>query len=235
MLNASKHKESSYSVRVDIKDFFPSIHKTDLFKAINNQSSHLPPFACKFEAMSLIGDICFDDSCRLPIGYSTSPMIANAVMFGLDTQLAELIKNDQAFGQSKITRYADDFIFSTDKKGACRAFVSEFETLLSKTTSPKLRINHDKTRFMSRGGGSTLITGLRVNNSGGVVVHPEYRDHVRLLLKLYKERRLSQDENQKLIGHLAYIQNVDPGFFTRLSFKFDLEIQRIRQPGKSGL
>jgi RNA-directed DNA polymerase len=233
LLNASKHKDSLYSVRIDIKDFFPSIRHTDLYKTINRQSSNLPPFACTYETMSLIGNICFDDNYSLPIGYSTSPTIANAVMFELDSQLVELTKNEAIFGKSKITRYADDFIFSTDRKGACRAFVSEFEALLNKADSPKLKINQEKTRFMSRGGGSTLITGLRVNNSGGVVVHPEYRDHVRLLLKLYKENRLGQEETQKLIGHLAYVQHVDPGFFTRLSFKFDLEIQRIRQPGKS--
>lgn len=231
--NASRHKESLYSVRIDIKDFFPSIQKTDLYRAINNQSSRLPPFSTETETLTLIGDVCFDEWHRLPIGYSTSPTIANAVMRDLDNQLARLTSNKSVFGQSQITRYADDFVFSTDKKGACRAFISEFEALLNRTTSPKLKINHEKTRLMSRGGGSTLITGLRINNSGGVVVHPDYRDHVRLMLRLYKSERLTQDDIPRLLGHLAYIENVDPGLFTRLSFKFDLEIQRIRQPGKT--
>ena len=32
----------------------------------------------------------------------------------------------------------------------------------------------------------------------------------------------------KLVGHLAYIQHVDPALFTKLSFKFYREIERIR-------
>lgn len=81
---------------------------------------------------------------------------------------------------------------------------------------------------MSRMGGSTLITGLRINQQGNVRVHANYRDHVRLLLKHYSAGKLNAEESQKLIGHLAYLENVDPKLFTRLSFKYFLDISKLR-------
>jgi RNA-directed DNA polymerase len=226
--NATAHSDSTYSVRIDISDFYHSIKSSDLVQAIWAAKSLLPPWACEPDSLALIENVCFDQAGRLPIGYSTSPGIANAVMYKMDCHLAALISNEKDFGAAVVTRYADDFIFSTDKPGACNKFLAAFEKTLVATKSPTLSINAAKTRFMSRPGGSTLVTGLRINNLGGVVVHANYRDHVRLLLKLYKEKRLMADDVPKLVGHLAHIQHVDPALFTKLSFKFYEDIARIR-------
>ena len=91
-----------------------------------------------------------------------------------------------------------------------------------------MRLNESKTRFMSRARGSTLITGLRVNGQGVVGVHPNYRDHVRLLVKLYAHGKLRSDDVQKLRGHLAFIEHADPRLFTRLSFKYFDKIAALR-------
>lgn len=226
--NASIHRGSRYSVRVDISKFFESIRRNDLLLVIEQTKDFLPPWAITTEAINLVAKVCFDRDGKLPIGYSTSPSIANAVMFNIDSALVERIAKEAEFGQAKLTRYADDFVFSTDKEGGCNAFVVALSQILLQTQSPSLTINQTKTKFMSRGGGSTLITGLRVNNQGNVVVHANYRDHVRLLLKLYKAEQLKVDDIPKLIGHLAHIQHVDPALFTKLSFKFHKEISTLR-------
>lgn len=226
--NANAHKDSLYSVRVDIENFFNSIRSCDIAHTLHQNKNLLPEWAINQEVAVLVQKSCFDQQDRLPIGYLTSPVIANAVMFKIDESLQDLISDQAEFGQSKLTRYADDFLFSTDKRGACHNFVREIEKILELSDRPKLKVNIKKTKFMSRGGGSTLITGLRVNNNGGVVVHPEYRDHIRLLLKLYKKEQLKKSEIPQLIGHLAHIQNIDPSFFTKLSFKHHEEISKIR-------
>lgn len=227
--NARVHKLSQYSVRVDIKDFFPSIRSEDLLRLIEASKSKLPSWVSNSEVPQFLRKACFDRHNRLPIGYPTSPIIANAVMFDLDNELLRLIgASPMQFGQAHLTRYADDFVFSTDKIGACQSFVEAMFDALTKTTSPRLSINGPKTRFMSRKGGSTLVTGLRINQSGVVRVHPTYRDHVRLLLKLYSLGRLEAEEQQRLIGHLAHIEHVDPQLFTRLSFRYFAEISTLR-------
>lgn len=226
--NATKHSSSLYSVRVDIAKFFPSITHSDLEKTLISSTDSLPPWATEPEGIALISKVCFDRNGRLPIGYSTSPAIANAVMFQLDARLSEEISKFADYGNAVLTRYADDFVFSTDRGGACKKFVTAIANVLATNHSPKLSINAPKTRFMSRAGGSTLVTGLRINNQGTVVVHADYRDHVRLLLKLYKGGDLKSEEVPQLLGHLAYVQHVDPALFTKLSFKYYPEIARIR-------
>lgn len=227
--NASSHKDSLYSVRVDLANFFPSIKSTDLNRIIVSSRTNLPTWTNDPNVNTLITKACFDSRFLLPIGYPSSPCIANAVMYEIDNKLLNTITTDSSrFGIATLTRYADDFVFSTNKRGACRSFIDVIKELLSNTSSPKLKINETKTRYMSRPGGSTLVTGLRINQDGIVRVHPSYRDHVRLLLKLYSIGRLTVDEHQKLRGHLAYIENADPRLFTRLSYRYYEDIARLR-------
>lgn len=227
--NANAHKASRYAVRVDIQRFFPSIRFNDLAQRLKRSKERLPDWANCEAFYRLVNRACFDSSSRLPVGYSTSPSIANSVMYDFDEALIECLRSrPDVYGDAVITRYADDFVFSTNKSGACREFVSTISKLTLETRSPALKINDDKTRFMSRAGGSMLVTGLRVNQRGVVRVHANYRDHVRLLLKLYASGRLGQDEHQKLVGHLAYVEHVDPILFTRLSFRYCDEIERLR-------
>ena len=227
--NAATHKDSLYSVRVDLTNFFPSIRSGDLRLAVVAAKTKLPFWALDADVGRLVATACFDQLDRLPIGYPTSPCIANAVMYEFDRALlSRIVTTPSRFGHAALTRYADDFVFSTDKRGACREFVDLIRKVVSTTTSPMLEINEGKTRFMSRPGGSVLVTGLRINQSGIVRVHPSYRDHVRLLLKLFSQGSLKLEEHQRLRGHLAFVEHADPGLFTRLSFRYYDEIARLR-------
>lgn len=227
--NAQAHRKSDYSVRLDISDFFPSVRSNDLFRAIEQARHLLEEWVFAPDFGKLVRQACFDKQDRLPIGYLSSPRIANAVMYELDIRLCRAIAADSArFGQAVLTRYADDFVFSTDKRGACKEFVEEIQAMLAACASPKLSINERKTRYMSRKGGSTLVTGLRVNMEGTVGVHPNYRDHVRLLLKLFSTGRLKVEDNEQLRGHLAFVEHADPRLFTKLSFKYYKEIAKLR-------
>jgi len=227
--NAEAHRKSAYSVRLDISNFFPSIRSQDLLKAIKEARPRFEGWVFTADFEQLVRQACFDKGDRLPIGYPTSPRIANAVMHELDIHLSQAIAADpERFGQAVLTRYADDFVFSTDKRGACRAFSDELQSTLAGCTSPKLSVNTPKTRYMSRRGGSTLVTGLRVNMDGKVGIHANYRDHIRLLLKLFSIGKLKAEEHEKLRGHLAFIEHADPSLFTKLSFKYYKEIANLR-------
>lgn len=227
--NAARHKDSLYSLRVDITGFFPAIKSIDLWNVIIREKSQLPTWASEPSCLQLLEKVCFDANQNLPIGFLTSPAIANAVMYEIDNSLSTKISDINKFGTATLTRYADDFVFSSEKKGACNTFYQVLSDLLQITNSPKLEINLGKNRYMSRGGGSTLITGLRINNQANVVVHKKYKSHIRLLMKLYSEERLKSDEIQQLIGHLAFIEHVDPALFTKLSFKYYENIAMLRE------
>lgn len=228
--NASLHQESLYSIRVDIDNFFNSIQPQDLISAIRENQANLPEWTKDGYVDELVTLSCFISRSYLPIGYLTSPQIANSVMFKIDSLLDEEFSNEGKYGVAKISRYADDFIFSTDKKGACKDALEKLKSIIEESEHPNLAINKKKTTYMSRPGGSARVTGLRINNQGKIIVHACYRDHVRLLLKLYKENRLNEEGGkEKLVGHLAHIQNVDPGLFTKLCLKYSSEIHELRK------
>lgn len=227
--NATVHKDSLYAIRVDLKSFFPSVKFNDLIQVIRRNGQYFSSFVTAADFEYVLQRACFDAQSRLPIGYPSSPIIANVVMYDFDQELMRTIQNaPDVYGDACLTRYADDFLFSTNKKGACQSFLSCIAELIKSTASPRLSVNTEKTRFMSRLGGSMLITGLRINNQAQVRVHANYRDHVRLLLKLYADNKLGGEECASLRGHLAYIEHTDPMLFTKLCFKYSEEIYRLR-------
>jgi len=226
--NANAHSKSKYSIRVDLSNFFQSIKSIDLFNVLNEQRCNISEIYFDPESIRTIELVCFDSNKRLPIGYPTSPSIANCVMHKLDLEIIQDISFDVSrFGKAIITRYADDFIFSTNIKGACAEFLKYITNKLDETASPSLKINHKKNRFMSRSGGSTFVTGLRIGADGGISIHADHRDHIRLLLKHFKNGVLAAEDKEKLRGHLAFIKHADPSLYTKLSYKFYNEIEKL--------
>lgn len=225
-INAKMHAESTFSIRIDIKNFFNSIKAEDLIKVIK-ESCQIADIYKSEEFNKLLIKSCFFIDHKLPVGYITSPFISNAVMLKIDNIIANAVRNKNIYGNAVITRYADDFVFSTDKVGACKKFYDYFENTLEKIDSPKLIINQNKTRIMSRRGGAMIITGLLVNNDGVVRATRKYRDQFRLLIKLYHQKRLKKDEIESLKGHISFIKNIDPLLFTKISFKYYEDIDNI--------
>lgn len=221
--NAIKHKKGRYFLKLDFKDFFPSI-KFDDFQPLIHQIN----IDFDKDALSdLIRLSCFYLQDRLPIGYPTSPIISNIVMFGFDTRIVATISDKNKYGKSNYTRYADDLTFSTNLKGACDSIKKKVEDILNDITSPNLKLNPQKTRFVSSTGGSALVTGLRICHDGHITIHRKYKDKVRLMLSLYGKSKLSADEIPSLKGHLGYIRHVDGPFYTKLQNKHFMSINKL--------
>ena len=226
--NANAHKRFNYMIRVDIKDFFESIKLDDLICVMRRNKKLLGAFSLDEELFDLLRRACFSNSGKLPIGYATSPMIANAVMGDWDAGLMKRLNERFDWGFC-LTRYADDFVFSTNIKGGCKEFLEEIEEFCKSRSCPSLVINEEKTKFMSKMRGA-IVTGLVINNDGNVRPGRRYRDSVRLLLSLYKKGSLDKSKYSSLSGHLSYVKYVDPSFFTTLSFKYFEEIDALMKP-----
>jgi RNA-directed DNA polymerase len=218
--NAAAHRASLYSVRIDFANFFPSIKFSDLQEVLRRNETSAPAWMARNGTLHALKQVCFLTDESLPIGFPTSPRIANVVMWQLDKALLALVTGDSAkFGRAALTRYADDIVFSSNRKSACSAFVDEVRKMLNACETPKLSLNLKKTKLMNRLGGSTLITGLRIKPNGEIGIHADYRDEIRLLLSLYSKGRLQPDEFRTLQGHLAFVRHVDPTLYTRLSYR----------------
>ncbi len=221
--NAIIHKRSKYFLKLDFKDFFPSIiyddFKHNLITSFGNLYST--------DDLEIIRLVCFYKGDILPIGYPSSPIISNVVMYDFDKKIIERISDKEKYGTVYYSRYADDLTFSTNLRGACNRIKNMVERIVREIKSPRLKLNTKKTVFASSSGGSALITGLRVCHDGHLTIHRKYKDKVRLLLSLYEKDRLGKDEIMSLRGHILYIRFVDGAFYTKLQKKYFKSIYEI--------
>jgi hypothetical protein len=227
--NAKLHKDNQFFLKVDLKNFFPSITYSDLIPKISAWHANAQPdWVLDDSAKDLIRLSCFFHGDTLPVGYPSSPIISNLVMIDFDIALSKIISDKKKYGDVIYTRYADDLILSTNKKGACRSLLSKVLTLIENTKSPNIEVNFTKTKIGSSSGGSASVTGLKICSNGHITIHRNQKDHIRLLLSLYKKGDLDPNEYLSLLGHLAYIHHVDSAFYSKLQSKYFKEIAELR-------
>lgn len=170
--NASIHRRKKRIIKVDIADFFPSIHfgrVSGMFQA--------PPFRFGKEAAIVLAQIaCLDDGIgALPQGGVLSPYIANMVCRRLDKRLAELAKEYRC----RFTRYADDITFSTndvaklDQGGLIKRIYDVIEAEHFTPNKGKTKVLTPKDR--------QIVTGVVVND--GVNVNRRYLRSIRATLR----------------------------------------------------
>jgi retron-type reverse transcriptase len=218
--NAQAHCEFQFTVRLDFKDFFPSIVPDDLLGRLvaldrwKNMDEEDRQFVADAAFIQFQKQLC------LAIGAPSSPMISNAVMYELDRRL-------QAFANERngaYTRYADDLFYSTNAKGQCREFVRHIVSELSEMESPRLVVNGEKTLYMSRGT-RRAVTGLMVTPQGDVSVGRVRKRYIRGLIHRYQEylagrTKFEEERTNELRGLLAFVLDVEPSFYNRLAQKY---------------
>lgn len=225
--NANKHRFNRFFLKMDLENFFPSISFDDFIPILRKwHDTAKPDWDLDSEAEEIIRKVCFYKDDQLVIGYPSSPVISNIVMYDFDLRVCSLLSGEQ-YGEVAYTRYADDLIFSTNTKGVCLQLKNHIQNLIKETESPKIRVNHAKTRLGSSTGGSASVTGLKICAAGHITIHKKQKDHIRLLLGLYKKDRLPDEEVKSLIGHLSYCHYVAPDFYTKLSKKYFNEIHKL--------
>lgn len=227
-LNAKTHQENRYFLKLDFKNFFPSIKFKDFEPYIQKWNNNRKVPFDDSDLLETIRQSCFyykDD--LLPIGFPTSPIISNIVMREFDIKISTLLSNKDDYGISVYTRYADDLTFSTDMKGACKKIKTLVTTSLREMGSPNLRLNPSKTKYVSSSSGSAFITGLRICHDGHITIHRKCKDKIRLLISLYKKGQLPEEEINSLKGHLSYIRDVDSSFYSKMQKKYFVTIGKL--------
>jgi len=223
--NADLHKDYEYSLRVDFEDFFPSIKPQNIISIVKD-SNLQEKYEFEDSDFQYLTNICFRKTYirnyrfGLAVGAPSSPIISNIVMFEFDRLLEDMSKDVDE--DSTVTRYADDIIFSTDKKGLCKEFHDNIEAKLNEQELLDLDLNQDKTAFMSRGT-KRVITGLVITNDGNVSIGYDKKEKIKRLVYKSSKNELEDDDILSLKGYLAYIQDVEPSFFDKLVIKYGSE------------
>lgn len=143
--NADQHVGATLLLKVDIKDFFPSISKARVEKLFVD-------LEVNSEVATLLASFLTING-KLPLGLPTSPIIANAICHGMDGDLSKLATSSG----STYSRYADDISFSTNTT------LPKTEVISAIAARHGFELAKDKTRISKRGQ-NHYVTGLSISD-----------------------------------------------------------------------
>lgn len=149
--NARPHIGREVVIRIDLKDFFPSITHAQVRKVFQD-------FGYPYRVAVLLASLCTVDG-RLPQGAPTSPALSNLVCETLDRRFAGL-KKKLGF---RYSRYADDLVFSSDNPRLPK-LIPFFRQVLREEG---LTVNESKVKVM-RQSRRQMVTGVVVNRKPNV-------------------------------------------------------------------
>ncbi len=227
--NAAAHTDASTVLKVDLKDFFPTItlaRVKGVFRkaGYREQIATLLALLCT-EAPRQISEVdgkqyylALGPRC-LPQGAPTSPGLTNTLCMRLDRRLQGAATK---LGW-RYTRYADDLTFSLPNNHKGKPQLGKLLGCISAIAVGEGFVVHpDKTR-VSRSGGRQRVTGLVVNGAGAPRVPRELKREVRAALhNLGKGKPLREGESlSKLAGMVAFISMTDRKLGEKLRAELD--------------
>jgi hypothetical protein len=217
LTNASAHTNARAVVKMDVKDFFPTVtlpRVRGIFRkaGYRKQIATLLALLCTEsprEVVELDGQtyyVALGPRC-LPQGAPTSPALTNTLCLRLDRRLSGLAK---ALGWT-YTRYADDLTFSLPRSHTGKPRLGALLGLVRRVVEAEgFQIHPDKTR-VARHGGRQQVTGLVVNGEGKPRVPRKVRRQLRAAAhNLRQGKPLKEGETiPRLIGYAAYVYMTD--------------------------
>jgi hypothetical protein len=236
---ASAHVGKCVVLRMDLKDFFPSISCARV-QAFFRIAGYPEPVA------DLLGGICTNAAPRalwsklprgiepallgeirnlyswrhLPQGAPTSPALANLCAYRVDCRLQGLADSMGA----AYSRYADDLAFSGDKgfERCVERFATQAASIL---LEEGFNVHHRKTRFM-RQGVRQYLAGVVVNEKLNVV-RDDFDRLKAILTNCVRHGADSQNREAHpnfrlhLAGRVGFVEMVNPAKGVRLRKIFD--------------
>ena len=217
LTNAEVHCDSRVLLKMDVKDFFPTItfpRVKGVFRkaGYREQPATLLALLCTESPREIVRDngrdmyVALGPRC-LPQGAPTSPALTNAICLRLDRRLTGLA---HSLGW-RYTRYADDMTFSLPSKQKGKPNLGQLIGLCKRVVSDEgFAVHPEKTRVSRRGGRQT-VTGLVVNGEGVPRVPRKIRRQIRAAIhNIGQGKPLRDDETRSTIeGYLAYISMCD--------------------------
>ncbi|MEW4569028.1 reverse transcriptase family protein [Tautonia sp. JC769] len=216
--NARNHVDSAIVVKMDVKDFFPSVtfrRVKGIFRraGYREQVATLLALICTESPREIVEQgkttyyVALGPRC-LPQGAPTSPALTNTLCLRLDRRLDGLARS---LGY-RYTRYADDLTFSLPRghEGDPRlgALLGKARRVVE---SEGFTVRLEKTR-VARPGARQQVTGLVVNGDATPRVPRKLRRQLRAAVHnhLANRPRPDADSPDRLAGLVSYVSMTDP-------------------------
>jgi len=210
---AKVHKNNNFLLRIDFKDFFPSITAFNIIKLlqIGNDEKYFDYILTTDEMILIKMIVCRFN--KLTIGAPTSPMISNVLLYNFDKKIAKFCqKKDIIYG-----RYADDLYFSTNTPNVLSE-IKEHIMLVLKKEQLYFDINNDKTIMTSKKR-KRIIAGLFITSENKISIGKEKKDAIKK--HVYNITKKNNFDSVAYVGgYLSYIKSVEPKFLKTLKRKY---------------
>ncbi len=218
------HAHSRAFYQTDLEQFFDSI-TSDLIRSTLERVT--TPISDLTEHIDhILGLLTIED--KLPIGYSTSPILSNACLIGFDKRLATVSKERQWI----YTRYADDIIISATDRQTIESAREAIESCLATELGKGFTLNLRKSKVTTIGRKVQLL-GLVILPNGIVTIDRDVRNRIESwlhfyvrdrsrLAKIFEEKRGEGMEEglQRLSGLVSYAYASDSRYLEKLRAKF---------------
>lgn len=191
---AEKHKNNLYLLKMDLKNFYPSIKRKKIYFEFCNAGYNE-------EVSNLLTNVCVVNN-QLPQGAVTSPYLASLICRQMDFRIAGYCnKRDIVY-----TRYADDLTFSCDDREMLRKIYGMVKKIAE---DEGFSLNQKKTVFMTPKNHKEVL-GVTIND--GLLKAPrEIKRTIRSMLH-YEVATGDYIMNDKIRGYIAYVDSIEKGF-----------------------
>lgn len=204
--HALPHAKNRYLLKVDFKDFFPSILGAD-FKRHVKHHLNIDDITIRLLESILFWRPHGESKLRLSIGAPSSPWVSNTILFEFDTLLSQYCM----INGIEYTRYADDLALSTNTPNILKEALNHVVQICHQINYPSLTINPEKTVFTSKKH-SRRLTGLILSNEGTVSIGRDKKRDIRAKAHAHSQGKLTPEDTATLQGLLAYTYSIDKDF-----------------------
>ncbi len=215
--NAKFHRNQPVLVKLDIKDYFSSLHEARVYQLFHNTLGYS-------ESLSmLLMKLCTLNK-GLPQGAPTSPYLSNLLTADMDDAIYRFCLEN---GNLRYTRYADDISISGDMRPS--HVISKVSQIVA---SNQLKINKEKI-VVVRQYDRQIVTGIVINKK--LQAPKDYRKSIRL--EMYYCQKYGIDEHlrrrfeiSKKVDRVKYCQSMlgKINYCLQLNGK-DMEMQGYRE------
>jgi RNA-directed DNA polymerase len=225
LANALPHAKNGPILKLDFKNFFPSLDVRDWQSYCREKNLNLSGDEVELTSRLLFFRSPGLSGLTLAIGAPSSPHLSNVLMFDFDSKLTNELLSERV----TYTRYADDLTFSAPRTGYLTGVEKLVRSSLRNLKSPKLFLNDEK-RVEATTKYKRVVTGLVLTNDGRVSIGKRQKRNLHASVHKASLGQLPLTELQKLCGWLGYVGSVEPSFLDTLTAKYGRDtIQKIRQ------
>ena len=195
---AEKHKNNLYILKIDLKNFYPSIKREKVYYTFLD-------LGYNSSISNLLTNACIHNE-KLPQGAVTSPYLANLICRNMDYRISGYCnKRDIIY-----TRYADDLTFSCDNRDALHKIVHTINRIIK---DEGFMMNEKKTLFMTPKCKKNIL-GVTVNDN--LLKAPkEMKRMVRSMIH-YQVATGDYTDIEKIRGYISYIDSIENNFKAKM-------------------